>query len=56
MGKKKFADKHVEEFQTAQPYDVQGFAFGYVQKEFRPSEEMLSKMKISAWNNGIQLT
>ena len=49
------ANKHVKEFQEAQSHDVQGFAFRYVQKEFIPSEEMLSRMKISAWNNGIPI-
>lgn len=52
---KSIANRHIKEFENVQPYDVQGFAFRYVQKEFKPSEEMLARMKNSAWENGIPI-
>ncbi len=43
----KFLDKH--------PYEIQEFCFEFVEEESNYSPEMISKMKMSSYNHGIEM-
>lgn len=51
---KGIASQYVDQLEKSEPYDVQQFGYRHAQ-QFEPSQEMLAKMKKSAWENGIPI-